>query len=830
MARIEAVRVAQDPEYARSLSDSDWLALAQDPTWQEMVGEQPEMVRPVLEQYSDKMPYELRWNGSTGSKEQQVPPLQLKVVGTDIARIQGLGIVTALGQYTENMRMPGMLFMRTLRSRYPHAKIKSVDISKAEKIKGVVKILHRGNLPKEYSDVFLGSAQPTRFLFSEEVFEVGSPIAAIAADSEHIADEAMRQIDVQYEVLPATLDMLEGLKSSTPKQFQSTLDGTMIAVTAPLVRGDPTNLKADVTVENVATKSTEQHVALELTNSLTFWDGDKLQMTYTNQHAHGTRSGLAQALKIPQNKVRVIQPGYMGSGYGYRSGIDLSEVHAAILAKLTGRPIKLNYTRYEDFVTRTHRPQFRNEMKMGVNRDGTIAFGLFKVIANVGAQRAGAASGAWVGMQDLYKIPNLKLEGVDVMTNSYKSGPYRCVSHPNGTFALETTIEKAAYAINMDPVEFRLKNINEVGNPDTKRPFSNPGIRDVIVAARDGIGWKDKWHAPKAKQVRPGVYHGIGLAAHLCDHGAGSNPATGQVIVNNDGSVQAVSGSTDIGSGQRTNMLMIAADALGVPLSQITITPYVDTDTSTDTGASNGSRQTNTGGRGMYEAGVDARKQVLDWAAKKFIDDAKKKTPPVILNVTGADVDLSSGVVSLKSDPKTTLKLQDVVQFKGSAIQGRSEYVQDPTWERVAFAAGAAEVEVDTVTGSVKITKYVAVHDLGKAINPFQAKQQIEGGVVMATGAVFTEELLIDKATGLPLNPNLLDYRPLSIKDAPLADVIIVEKPKAYGVFGAHGLGEPPMAAPAPAIVNAVYNAVGVWVTEMPLTRDKLLAALKASN
>src|SRR5213593_1882674 len=824
MARIDAIRVAQDTAYADSLSDADWRQLAQDPTWQELVAEQSEMVAPVIAVHGHKLP------GAGGAAASATPqaalPTAFSIIGTDVARVQGLGVVTSLGQYTENMRMPGMLFMRTLRSRYPHAKIKSVDISKAEKLPGVQKILHRGNLPKEYQDVFLGSAAPTRFLFSEEVFEVGAPIAVIAADSEHIADEAIRQIDVQYEVLPASLDMLEAMKASTPKQFQSNLDGTIIAITPPLVRGDPNTAKADVTVEVLARKSTEQHVALELTNSLAYWDSDKLNMTYTAQHAHGTRSGLAQALKIPQNKVRVFQPGYMGSGYGYRSGIDLAEVHAALLAKLTGRPIKLNYTRYEDFVTRTHRPEFRDEMKLGVNRDGTIQFGVFKVIANVGAQRAGAANGAWFNMQNLYKIPNLRLEAIDVMTNSYKSGPYRCVSHPNGTFALETTMEKAAYAIGMDPVQFRLKNLNETGNPDTKKPFSNPGMRDCIDAAANAIGWTAKWHQPKAKEVRPGVFHGIGLAAHACSHGAGTNPATGQIVINNDGSVQAISASNEVGGGQRTEMLMIAAESLGVPLDTVTITTYVDTDNTTDTGTTAGSQQTNNGGRGMYEAGQDARKQVLDWAARKFIDDAKKKNQT--LDVTAADIELVDGNVFVKSSPSTKAKLADVVQFKGGPIHGKSEYIQDTIWERLAWAAHAAEVEVDTVTGSVKITKYVAAHDLGKAINPFAAKQQIEGGVVMATGAVLTEELLVDKATGLPLNPNLLDYKPLSIKDAPLADVIIVEKPKAYGVFGAHGLGEPPMAPPAPAIVNAVYNAVGVWVTEMPLTRDKLLAAIKA--
>ena len=826
MAQIEAVRVVQDAAYAATLSNADWYALSQDPAWQEMVSEQSEMVAGVIAKYGDKLP-----GGRDNSTPTEIPVFRpFKILGTDIARIQGYGIVTNQGTYTENLRMSGMLFMRTLRSRYPHAKIKSIDTSVADKIPGVRKILHRGNLPEEYKDVFLGSALPTRFLFNEEVFEVGSPIAVIAADSEHIGDEAMRAIKVEYEVLPAALDMLEAMKSSTPKQFTSNLDGTTIAVTAPLVRGDPTNAKADVVVDNVAKKSTEQHVALELTNSLSYWDGDKLNMTYTNQHAHGTRSGLSQALKIPQNKVRVFQTGYLGSGYGYRSGIDLSEIHAAILSKITGRPIKNNYTRYEDFVTRTHRPEFRNEMKLGVNRDGKISFGIFKVIANVGAQRAGAANGAWVNMQDLYAIPNLRLEAVDVMTNSYKSGPYRCVSHPNGTFALETTMDKAAYAIKMDPIEFRLMNLNETGNPDTKKPFSNPGIRDCITGVATAINWKNVWHAPKTKEVRPGVFHGIGMAAHLCSHGAGSNPSTGQVIINSDGSVQAVSGTTDIGSGQRTHMLMIAAEALGVPLTQITITPYIDTDNTTDTGGTNGSRMTNTGGRGMYEAGIDARNQALDWGARKFNDDFSKATPPVTTKVTPADLDLNDGVVSLKSDPKKTLKLDAIVQFKATSIIGKAEYLQPTNWEQVAFAAHAAEVEVDTVTGTVKITRYVAAHDVGKAINPFSIRQQIEGGVVMATGAVFTEELLIDKATGLPLNPNLLDYRPLSIKDAPLAEVVIIEKPKAYGTFGGHGLGEPPMAPPAPTIVNAVYNAVGVWVTEMPLTRDKLLAALKASN
>jgi CO/xanthine dehydrogenase Mo-binding subunit len=814
--------VAQDPAYAANLTTEQWYTLAGTPEWQQLVAEQSELLASTLAVHGDKLLQQAQPPTSS-----IVPQGPFNVVGTKVPRVHGMGIVTGLGQYTEHMNLPGMLYTRTLRSPHPHARIVSIDTSQAEKVPGVHAVLHRGNLPDLYKDVVVGSGPPARGLFDEELFEVGAPVAVIAAESEHIADEAMRLIQIQYEVLPAAMDFLEAMKPSTPKQFESNLDGLILGISPPLVRGDPT-AKGDVTIDAVMSKSFEQHVALELTNSVAYWDNDKLVQYYTSQWAHGVRANLSQALKIPQNKVRAIQPGYMGSGYGYRANADLSEIHAAILAKITGRPVRATYTRAEDFVTRTHRPQFRDEMHLSLNKDGTLVSGNFKVIANVGAARSAAANGSWFIMQDLYKIPNLKLEAIDVFTNSYKQGPYRCVSHPNGTLAMEVLMEKAAYAIGMDPVQFRLNNLNEVGNPDTKKPFSNPGIRDCIVQATDAIGWKQSWHAPRAKEIRPGVFHGIGMAAHACSHGGGAAPVTGQIIINSDGSVQCVSAANEIGDGQRTEMAMIAAESLGVPLYSVTITPFVDTDLTTDTIGTFGSLQTNTGGRAMYEAGQDARKQILDWGAKKFVDDAKKAGST--LDIKADDVDFKDGKVLLKSDPSKTLPLAQVVQFAGGPILGRSIYTQDPQWERTAFAAHAAEIEVDAVTGSINILHYVAAHDVGKAINPFALEQQIEGGVVMALGAALTEQLLTDNATGLPLNPNMLDYKPLSIKDAPRdIKVILVEHAREYGTYGAHGIGEPPMSPPAPTIANAVYNAVGVWIQDMPISREKVLAALKAA-
>ncbi|MBI4495038.1 MAG: xanthine dehydrogenase family protein molybdopterin-binding subunit [Chloroflexi bacterium] len=380
----------------------------------------------------------------------------------------------------------------------------------------------------------------------------------------------------------------------------------------------------------------------------------------------------------------------------------------------------------------------------------------------------------------------------------------------------------------MNPLDIRLKNLNEVGNPDTKRPFSNPGMRDTIVKATEAIGWAQKWHAPKAREVRPGVFHGIGMACHVCVHGAGGNPSTGMVVVNADGTLTVISGATEVGGGERTVMAMIAAESVGIPLASTRITPEVDTDVTADTGNTAGSRQTNSGGWGVHLAGLDAKQQLLEWGARKFVNDARRANPPQTIQVSPEELDTGNGEVFFKSDRSRKLSIREVVAFANNPIIGRGAHVHPPTWERVAFATHTAEIEVDTITGSIAVTRYVAAHDVGRALNPLGVEQQIEGGVIMGLGQALTEALLVDQSTGLPLNDNILDYKVLSIKDVPRKiDVIMVEKPKEYGVFGAHGIGEPPLGAVASTMINAVYNAVGVWVEDIPLTRDRVLAALK---
>lgn len=831
--RVDAFRTAFDLEYAASLSDAELASVMASPEWHILSAENADLLAPVMAQLGDRV---LAAQPQT-APVRPIPPGPFSVIGKPSPRLHGFGHVTGFGQYSEHMSQHGMLFMRTLGSPHPHARVKGIDTSQAEALPGVVAVLHRGNLPDMYKDVRIGSGPPDRFIFSEEVFEVGAPIAVVAAASDHVADEAVRMIAVDYEVLPAVLDHIEGMKASTPKQWDNKLDGTTLDVTPPKVRGNPDQgfAESDVVVENVTTRSAEHHAALEPTTVIAKWDyasdgRDHVSIVGTFRHAHGARSTFSQALKLNQSQIRVITPGFVGASYGSHRDPNLVEIHAALMAKITGRPVRAMNTRAEDFVTRTHRTPVRNESKLGVKKDGTFVAYQSKNIGDAGAQRGTGGAAFSTGLESMYTIPNLWQQEITVMTNSYKYSSLRCTEHPNNTLAREPLIDRAAYAIGVNPLDIRLKNLNLEANPDTKQPYNNSGMQEVLQQAADRAGWQQKWHAPKAKEVRPGVFHGIGLAAHSCVHGAGGAPSTGMVVINADGTLTVISGAAEVGPGERTTMAMIAAEAMGLPLSRVRINIEVDSDTTSDTGVTAGSRQTISGGWGVYEAAQDARAQLLDWAVKKLVDDGKKKNPPETVSVTADDLDVARGVIVYKSDPNKKLLIADVISYAANPIIGKGAHIHETTWARMAWAAGVAEIEVDTGTGSIKMLNYVAAHDVGRAINPLGVKQQIEGGAIMGIGQALTETLMRDTATGVPLNPNLLDYKVLSIKDVPPIDVVIVEKPKNYGAFGAHGIGEPPIASPASAIINAVYNAVGVWVESLPLTRARVLAALKSQS
>jgi CO/xanthine dehydrogenase Mo-binding subunit len=793
----------------------DIAKILADPNFEMTAAENWEEISDVVEAHPDRFP-----GFGVVPAEKAKAEGEFDVIGKWYPRVNGAGVVTGQGEFVQTMVFPGMLHARTLRSPHPHARIKSIDVSKAEALPGVHAVLHRGNLPEELLDsTFTGGALP-RYIFNEELLEVGHAVAVVAADDEHIADEAINLIEVDYEVLPAVLDMFEAQTDAAPKLWDNENPGTITNQSTD-TRGDLAAgmAEADVVLEGEYTTSVEFHQHLEPHIVIAQWEqspaGDTLNYWSSTQAIHFQRQAVSRFLKMPMNQIRVIQPGNIGAGYGNKGAAWEYMVHAGLLAKMTGRPVRNEMTRSEDTVVHSHRYATQINLKAGAKRDGTLTALQARVAADAGAQISSPAGGPLYPIEQTYTIPNAEFTAVGVFTNKFKSGAYRCVGHPQGTFAIGTHMDRLAYELGIDPLEILLKNINEVGNQDSGLPFSNPGgLRESLVRAAEQIDWKNKWHAPKANEVRPGVYHGIGISCHVCTHGSVSPPMSGQVNFNPDGTLEVISAAQEIGGGQRTVMAMMVAEEMGMPYEQVKITSNVDTEFTTDTGGTWGSRMTVSGGWGVVMAARDAKAQLLAVAA-------------TMLEVEAEALSVRNGEIFVTDSPDQKVAISEAVGQAGYPIHGNGWRLRPTEWQQQANAAAAAEVEVDLGLGQVHVTRYVAAHDVGRALNPKALEQQIEGGVIQAIGAALTEELLVDISTGLPINDNLLDYKLLSIKDVPRhIEAILIEYPKEYGPFGAHGIGEPAIATARATIGNAIYNAIGVRLHHNPMLRDKLFAAM----
>ena len=614
---------------------------------------------------------------------------------------------------------------------HPHAKIKSIDTTEAEKLPGVRKILHRGNLPDEYKDVKLGSALPTASSSTKRCSRSArrSPWWPPRASTSPTRRCAL--IKVQYEVLPAALDMIEAMKSSTAKQWQNNLDGTIIDVTPPLVRGEPDTPAPTSIVDERVDQGHRAAPGARADQLAVLLGQRRAPRDYTNQYAHGSRSGLSQALKIPQNKVRVIQPGYMGSGYGYRSGIDLSEVHAAILAKMTGRPVKNMYTRVRG-LRHPHAPPAvpqRDEDRRQPRRHAPVR--------PVQGHRERRRAARRRGQRRL-------VHHAGPVQHPEPASSRRSTSSPTATSQARTAASATRTARSPSRLidgEGGVRDRHGPGRVPPEEPerraaiptpsgrSATPGMRECLdQAARRASTGARSGTRPKAKEVRPGVFHGIGLAAHACSHGGGGNPSTGQVIVNTDGSVQAVSGVNEIGSGQRTKMAMIAAESIGVPLSAVTITPYIDTDLTTDTGGTSGSRRRTPAAAACTKRPWTHATRLLDWAARKFVDDARQANPPQTITVTADDLEIVDGSAVLKADRTKKLPLAEVVQFGGDADRR-------PVRLRAADHAGSARPgrrarpRSKSTPSPVRSRSrdYVAAHDVGQGVQPVRARAADRG-------------------------------------------------------------------------------------------------------
>ncbi len=756
------------------------------------------------------------------------PSADYAVVGKPQKDLEGYRIVTGKSTYTVDVYLPDMLYVRVLRSPLPHAKITSIDTSKAAALPGVYGIITYKDIPAQV----LAGLKP---VMASEPALVGDPIAAVAAVDETVAEDALNLINVQYQQLPFIVDPIAGAKSGAPlalSNLQSNVSGPDFKV----VRGDVNQgfASADVTVEHTVNTQDQQHVALEPHIAVARWDNDVLTMWTSSQYTHAIARIVAATLGMPYSKVRVIAA-FTGGGFGDKTAVYPYHLVAALLAKKTMRPVRYELTRLDVFYEGSHHFQVVQDIKLGFKKDGTLVALQADSTARLGAysRGSGLAGDTLSGARLEYNIPNILLNGRGVITNTSSAGARRSVGEASGMFALETLMDVAAEKLGMDPVDLRLKNINETGDPESKLPWTSNGLRDCITNGASAFNWKSRWQgwANVNKGAGP-LKTGVGFMALASNKGSKSPPMTAVVEINVDGSVRVVQGAAHIGGPQRTTFAIIAAETLGANLDQLSVSEP-DTAFTTDTGIVAGSRATKSVGSAVKAAAEDARAQLLGYAAAKFSKDLSRTVNPQDLAVTNGQISLQTDSsvkpITFADAVNSGFIIVDGQQVPAAAtIIGRAVVPPVTQYAQQTYAAAFYEVQVNVQTGVVRVTDAMQIHDVGKVINPLQLTNQVHGGSVQGTGFALTEDYIYDTATGIPVSSNLDDYKMLMINDVPKITALFVESNDAVGPFGAKGIGEPAFMAAAAAISNAIYYAAGIRLTSLPMNPKRVLEALKA--
>jgi CO/xanthine dehydrogenase Mo-binding subunit len=736
---------------------------------------------------------------------------EFKAIGKKVERVDAFERLVGEAKYASDIYLPGMLYVKILRSPHPHAKVVKIDLAKAQALPGVKAILTPENVRDFAIQRRVSPPFVPRPILASTARYAGDEILAVAAVDEETAEEALDLISVDYLILPFVLDAEEAVKLEAPKIYP---EGNVIHDPADrLNRGNVEEgfKQADVILEEKYKTHLIQHTTMEPRTTVAAWSGKRLTIWDSHKNPFRVRTDVARVLNIKVNQVRVLTH-YIGADFGDKALIEPQHIIAALLAKKTNRPVKIEFTREENYLSAHHRYPTTWYLKYGAKRDGTLIAIQVTLYADSGAYYSidGAAASVEVAKW-VYRCPNVKLEGFNVFTNKPEGGFMRCVGHPAGMFPQEVHMDRLAEKLGIDPVAFRLKNYarKEDGDQDRKIPFGSIGLEDCVKLAAEKIGWEAKWRMPGAS-VGP-IKRGLGVAFHACRHGGISSPMSAIIKLDPDGTVELLSGLNDSGGWQKTTMAMIAAEALGVPYEVVHVTTG-DTDTTSDTGSPGGSRGTTSAGLAVIDAARDAKNQLLEVAAELL----KKKKE---------DLEIKDGEIIIKGENKS-VSFRDILSKAPSPIVGRGSGKPPQNVALLSFAAHFAEVAVDTLTGKVQILRLVAAHDVGRVINRLGCENQIQGGAIMGIGFGLLERLYLDGQTGICLNPNMVDFKIPSILDVPMVEPITVEPEDPFGPFGAKGVGEPPYSLPAPAIANAIYNAIGVRFNEIPINIRSILDGL----
>lgn len=783
------------------------------------------------------------------------------VIGRDVRKVDGRELVTGAAAFTDDFPRGGMLVAKILGSPHPHARIRSIDVSGALSLPGVHAVLThenvRGDRPwsEEEPDRFPRVAytragqdyvEPSPwdyFLFDSKVRHVGDRVAAVAAESEEIAAEALRRIRVDYEVLPAVFTPEEGLREGAPVvhdepeivRAEDPARNRCAGVDCTLRDPEKGFAEADEVVEGHYRSPRVQHAQMELHGAISHLDDDgRLTVTCTTQVPFHTRRQIGQALGVPVGRIRVIKP-RIGGGFGGKQEMVLEDV-AGALTLATGRPVRLELSRFEDLTAVRSRHDMAIDVKVGVKKDGTVT--AMEMIALVDAGAYGSHSPTVptnTGNKNLprYRCPNIRYKFDAIYTNLPPTGAMRGYGTPQGAFALECHMDEVAEKIGMDPVEFRLASTVREGDADELSPhiyevkasnvpedervgwkIESCGLRECIEKGAAAIGWREK-RARYAEEnaANPRIRRGVGMCCLSQGSGvAGIDTAGATVKLNEDGSVTLMIGAADLGTGGDTVIAQIVAETLGIDVEDVTVYA-ADTDlTPFDSGAYASSTTYVSGGAAL-KAAEEVREAILDAAAE-------------MTGEKGSDLRLERRkIVSAKSGKETPLR--EVAMFisykKKTTVERTASHVSPVS--PPPFAAQYADIEVDIETGEVRVVEFVTAVDAGTILSPKLAEGQVHGAVSMGLGAALVEELTFDGG-GRPRERGFLDYKILKAKGMPEMKTIFVETWEPSGPFGVKAIAEIPVNGPAPAVGNALKHALGVRLTELPFTPERILRAV----
>ncbi|HET7550328.1 MAG TPA: xanthine dehydrogenase family protein molybdopterin-binding subunit [Gemmatimonadaceae bacterium] len=740
----------------------------------------------------------------------------LGIVGRCALRADGVDKVTGRARYSADIQRAGMLHAAVLRSAVASGRA-TVNLSRVRSLPGV-------------RDAVTGSDIPTVEvnglpLLDDAVRYAGQPIAVVCADTRGAAELALREIDVHYDSAPHAVTAAESLAPGAPRVRPN---GNAPEVSPRVIeRGDVDAglAEADVVITREYRVPAALHTALEPHGAVAEWTGDRLTVWESTQGVFNTRADLAAALEIPISHVRVIQD-YMGGGFGAKNGASTNAYIAALMARRTGRPVRCVNDREGEQTDSGHRPTSVQRVTLGARRDGTLTAIILD--AEVALGIGGWEGGPGAIYQELYRCDNVRTTETFAYTNLGAMASFRAPCNVEGAFGLERAMDVLARELGMDPLDLRLVNYATV-NQGRNTPYSAKRLDECYRVGAERFGW---WvregatgssnadgrgraaldGAPPVPRARDGRFRcGYGMASQIWG-GGGGPPAYAMVRLEPDGSAEVLTGTQDLGTGSRTVFAQIAAEALGARLEDVRVV-IGDTERTPYTGNSWGSITVASVGPAVRMAAEDARSQLLEAAAG-------------ILDTTPDRLVASDGVVRVRRGTRSLTFAEMGEQLGDVMIIGHGSRGPNPDDTTLStFGAQFAEVEVDVETGVVRVLKIVAVHDSGRIINPALAESQLHGGIIQGTGYALFEERVVDHALGIPLNPNMHDYKIPTMSDIPEIDASFIDVADTVANhIGSRGVAEPPIIPTAPAIANAVSDALGVEVDEIPMTPWRVMS------